>query len=531
ADQSDHKITWVAWDKVLASKKKGGLGVLSFFALNRALLLKWVWRFVSQEGSLWCKVINALYGLKVDFIRPITLRIDVRYYEKFISLKIKVLIFEVLMWILAYARYVRLERMRLIIFFSGVIWRSRFSSKSKSLLEGTFFVAWWNIWRIRNRIIFEEVLSRRSEIMPSKWTPKKRRRFFSQVKNYFWDEPYTFRLSPDNVMRRCIAGSEILKILAHCHSGPTGGHHTVSYVSKWVEAQALPINDARVVIKFLRRIGPKSLTMHYGHSEPPTKHLLDEPPLATTKNFFIELNELMELRDGAYGNTRNYKERTKKWHDYRLRGHKTFKVGDKVLLSNSIFKMHQDTATCLVKVCKVWDDWEVDCYGNANLVWDDWEVDCYGNANLENYVLWSSRLLRYVKSKPNGKLLVNSIKNGPYMMNSQRKKSSKRKVDNQEIQTILIGLPEDIYATVNSFDTTQEIWFRVKQMMKGSIIGIQEKKAKLFIEWEIFTSTEGESIELYYHHFSKLMIDFSKTKHFREKIASNLMFQHNLQLE
>nr|GFA21456.1 RNA-directed DNA polymerase, eukaryota [Tanacetum cinerariifolium] len=39
----------------------------------------------------------------------------------------------------------------------------RFSSKSKSLLEGTFFVAWWNIWRIRNRIIFEGVLPRRFE--------------------------------------------------------------------------------------------------------------------------------------------------------------------------------------------------------------------------------------------------------------------------------------------------------------------------------------------------------------------------------
>nr|GEY28955.1 RNA-directed DNA polymerase, eukaryota [Tanacetum cinerariifolium] len=59
ADQSDHKITWVAWDKVLASKKKGGLGVSSFFALNRALLLKWVWRFVSQDGSLWCKELTS----------------------------------------------------------------------------------------------------------------------------------------------------------------------------------------------------------------------------------------------------------------------------------------------------------------------------------------------------------------------------------------------------------------------------------------------------------------------------------------
>ncbi|GJS82982.1 reverse transcriptase domain-containing protein [Tanacetum coccineum] len=40
------------------------------------------------------------------------------------------------------------------------------------------------------------------------------------------DEPYAFRLCADNVMRRCVGGSEILEILAHCHSGPTGGHHS-----------------------------------------------------------------------------------------------------------------------------------------------------------------------------------------------------------------------------------------------------------------------------------------------------------------
>nr|GEY75973.1 proteasome-associated protein ECM29 homolog [Tanacetum cinerariifolium] len=47
-------------------------------------------------------------------------------------------------------------------------------------------------------------------------------------------------------------------------------------------------------------------------------------------------------------------------------------------------------------------------------------------------------------------------------------------------------------------ETAQEIWLRVQQMMKGSNIGIQEKKAKLFNEWERFTSNEGESIESYY---------------------------------
>nr|GFC86301.1 hypothetical protein [Tanacetum cinerariifolium] len=47
----------------------------------------------------------------------------------------------------------------------------------------------------------------------------------------------------------------------------------------------------------------------------------------------------------------------------------------------------------------------------------------------------------------------------------------------QAIQTILLGLPEDIYAAVDSCETTQEIWLRVKQTMKGSDIEIQEKKA------------------------------------------------------
>ncbi|GJT70930.1 reverse transcriptase domain-containing protein [Tanacetum coccineum] len=100
----------------------------------------------------------------------------------------------------------------------------------------------------------------------------------------------------------------------------------VDYVSKWVEAQALPTNDAHVVIRFLRRLFarfrvPKAL-------------------ITAAKKHFLKLNELMELRDEAYENTRIYKEQTKKWHDSRLRGDKNFKEGDKVLIFNSRFKMH-----------------------------------------------------------------------------------------------------------------------------------------------------------------------------------------------
>nr|GEV75667.1 ribonuclease H-like domain-containing protein [Tanacetum cinerariifolium] len=101
--------------------------------------------------------------------------------------------------------------------------------------------------------------------------------------------------------------------------------------------------------------------------------------------------------------------------------------------------------------------------------------------NKENYVPWSSCLLRYAKSRPNGKLIHNSIINDDELTKKELKQI---KADDQAIQTILLGLPKDIYAAVDSCETAQEIWLRVQQMMKGSDIGIQEKKAKLFNEWE-----------------------------------------------
>nr|GEY89178.1 reverse transcriptase domain-containing protein [Tanacetum cinerariifolium] len=108
----------------------------------------------------------------------------------------------------------------------------------------------------------------------------------------------------DQIIRRCIAGKEAIDILNACHSGPTGGYYranytakkgkisqrdempqnsiqvceifevwgidfmgpfpsskgnkyilvAVDYLSKWVEAKALPTNDARVLVKFLKSL-------------------------------------------------------------------------------------------------------------------------------------------------------------------------------------------------------------------------------------------------------------------------------------
>nr|GEW55854.1 RNA-directed DNA polymerase, eukaryota, reverse transcriptase zinc-binding domain protein [Tanacetum cinerariifolium] len=56
------KASWVKWKYVLADKVNGGLGVSSLFALNRGLMIKWLWKFYDQKNSLWLNVIKAIHG-------------------------------------------------------------------------------------------------------------------------------------------------------------------------------------------------------------------------------------------------------------------------------------------------------------------------------------------------------------------------------------------------------------------------------------------------------------------------------------
>nr|GFA13214.1 hypothetical protein [Tanacetum cinerariifolium] len=122
--------------------------------------------------------------------------------------------------------------------------------------------------------------------------------------------------------------------------------------------------------------------------------------------------------------------------------------------------------------------------------------------NKDNYVPWSSCIIRYARNRQNGKMIVDSIENGPYVrrmiatpgepdlpvpvpesFHEQTDEEltendiKRMDVDDQAIQTILLGLPEAVYAAVDSCKTAKEIWERVRQMMKGSDIREQEKKA------------------------------------------------------
>ncbi|GJW94522.1 reverse transcriptase domain-containing protein [Tanacetum coccineum] len=61
-----------------------------------------------------------------------------------------------------------------------------------------------------------------------------KRKFFKDVKHYFWDDPFLFKICADQVSRRCVSGQEAFDILKACHSGPTGGHYGANYTAKKV---------------------------------------------------------------------------------------------------------------------------------------------------------------------------------------------------------------------------------------------------------------------------------------------------------
>lgn len=40
--------------------------------------------------------------------------------------------------------------------------------------------------------------------IPSHWSKQEGNRFFSQVKHFYWDDPYLFKHCPNQVIHRCI---------------------------------------------------------------------------------------------------------------------------------------------------------------------------------------------------------------------------------------------------------------------------------------------------------------------------------------
>ncbi|GKA33385.1 reverse transcriptase domain-containing protein [Tanacetum coccineum] len=84
-------------------------------------------------------------------------------------------------------------------------------------------------------------------------TTQQKKKFFKDVKHYFWDDPYLFRICADQIIRRCVHRQEANGILKACHEGPTGGHHSANLTARKVFGASFfwptIYRDAHIMIK------------------------------------------------------------------------------------------------------------------------------------------------------------------------------------------------------------------------------------------------------------------------------------------
>ncbi|GKB74609.1 hypothetical protein Tco_0936021 [Tanacetum coccineum] len=70
---------------------------------------------------------------------------------------------------------------------------------------------------------------------------------------------------------------------------------------------------------------------------------------------------------------------------------------------------------------------------------------------------------------------------------------------------VLQGLPPDVYAIVNHHKVAKEIQDRVKLLMQGTELSLQEKECKLYDKFNKFSFVKGETLYQYYWRFAQLI--------------------------
>ncbi|GJS70896.1 hypothetical protein Tco_0703737 [Tanacetum coccineum] len=161
-------------------------------------------------------------------------------------------------------------------------------------------------------------------------------------------------------------------------------------------------------------------------------------------------------------------------------------------------------------------------------------------------------MLLYIKGKKNGKLLVDSVLNGPFKCGTitlpetqttpatvrDRRYDELTDVENihefcdlEATNIVLQGLPQDIYNLVNHHEEAKDIWDRVKLLIEGPEILLQERESKLYDEFGMFTSVPRETIHSYYLRFAQLINNMHSIRMTMRPIQVNTKFINHLELE
>ncbi|GJT28220.1 hypothetical protein Tco_0908495 [Tanacetum coccineum] len=169
------------------------------------------------------------------------------------------------------------------------------------------------------------------------------------------------------------------------------------------------------------------------------------------------------------------------------------------------------------------------------------------------YDSWKTQIWIYVKGKENGEMLLDSINKGPFQLKAEitvpsadgttkekhaqivddlfPKEKLRYDSDIKAVNILLLGLPVDIYTLISHYQTAKEIWNRVKELMEGTKMTLQEHESKLYDEFVRFKSEPRESIHSYYFRYAKLINDMNIIKTSMSKMKINSKFVNHLQPE
>nr|GEW35869.1 reverse transcriptase domain-containing protein [Tanacetum cinerariifolium] len=85
-----------------------------------------------------------------------------------------------------------------------------------------------------------------SDIIPKGMTYQQKNKFFSDLKHYFWEEPYVLKVCFDGMIRRCLSGPETRTILDQRHHGPTDGYYGPNVTAKKLRGKVVAMKPTTI---------------------------------------------------------------------------------------------------------------------------------------------------------------------------------------------------------------------------------------------------------------------------------------------